>query len=162
MKKVLFLLFLLASFGSHAQSIPAYSAEMLMKRASNDDTIYVINFWATWCAPCVHELPEFNKLYDHFAGKPVKILMVSLDFKEGYPREIEKMAEKKKMREELVWLNETNANIFIPKIEDSWQGSIPATLVLQHGQYFRQFWEGAIKAESVENVVEKQLTYFNR
>lgn len=132
-----------------------------MKRASSKDSIYIINFWATWCGPCVKEIHIFNELQARYAGKPVKVLLVSVDFKNDYPTKIEKFIKKKNLTPEVFWFSETNANEFIPKIEDSWQGSIPATLVLQPGQYFRQFWEGMIQIQQVTNVVDKQLTFFN-
>src|SRR5690606_11749856 len=112
-----------------AQDIKAYKVEDLTKRISAKDTVYVVNFWATWCGPCVRELPEFDKLKSQLEGKPVKILLVSLDFKDEYQKKIPKFIKKKKLEHEVVWLNETDANYFIPKIDDRWQGSIPATLI---------------------------------
>ena len=47
----------------------------------NNDTVYVINFWATWCGPCVEEMPYFEQLHARMAEKPVKVLLVSMDFK---------------------------------------------------------------------------------
>jgi len=145
----------------YTQQIEIYNADKLMKRASSKDSIYIISFFATWCGPCVKEIPMFNKLQQRYANKPVKIFLVSVDFKNDFPGKVEKFIKKKKLLPEVVWFSETNANEFIPKIEDSWQGSIPATLVLQPGQYFRQFWEGMIEEEQVQNVVDKQLSFFN-
>ena len=85
----------LSGYCLQAQSIPVYNADMLMKRVANQDTFYVVNFWATWCGPCVKELPEFDKLKASLAGKPVKILLVSLDFKDAYPKKIEAFAKRK-------------------------------------------------------------------
>lgn len=157
---VLTLFISLLTITSFAQNMQAYSANQLMERVnSNSDTLYVVNFWATWCGPCVKELPEFNKLEKRYEGKPVKILLVSLDFKESYPKKIEKFLHKKKMTEEVVWFNETNANDFIPKIESSWQGSIPATLILFSKTHYRNFFEGTITAEQLVLLIDKQLAY---
>ncbi len=41
--------------------------------------VLVVNFWATWCAPCVQEMPTLAKLQAAFAGQPVKVLAISLD-----------------------------------------------------------------------------------
>tara|TARA_Y100000589_G_scaffold261401_1_gene251570 strand:- start:1029 stop:1532 length:504 start_codon:yes stop_codon:yes gene_type:complete len=43
--------------------------------------VVVINFWATWCAPCITELPHLNKLHMGYAGldKPVQVLAISVD-----------------------------------------------------------------------------------
>lgn len=140
-----------------AQNIPAYKAEDLMKRIQNEDTLYVINFWATWCAPCVHELPEFDKLYKQYSKQPVKIILVSLDFPEDYKIRLAHFVEKKKMLPEVVWLNEAKPNDFIPKIENRWQGSIPATLIVQSKTHYRSFIERSIEAEQLQALIDKQL-----
>ena len=93
MKYIITIVLFTASLWAKAQ-IPAYKAKDLVTRVSNTDTFYVVNFWATWCGPCVKELPEFTKLSNQLAGKPVKILLVSLDFKEAYPKKINTFIEK--------------------------------------------------------------------
>lgn len=148
---------LLSIYSADAQSVEIYSADRLMQRVSNKDTFYIINFWATWCGPCVSELPEFARLEKNYAGKPVKVLLVSLDFKEDYPKKIVSFINKKKLAHEVVWLNETNANVFIPKIEPAWQGSIPATLLLYPKNEYRNFFEGTIKADRLQTLIDKQL-----
>ena len=152
------ILFILLSIGAGAQEIKAYSADDLMKRTSNPDTFYVVNFWATWCGPCVKELPEFEKLRTSLADKPVKILLVSMDFKEAYPAKVAAFAKKKKLAHEVIWLNETNANEFIPKIDSRWQGSIPATMLRYKRNEYTNFFEGSLKAEMLRPLIEKQLS----
>jgi thiol-disulfide isomerase/thioredoxin len=49
---------------------------------SNKNIIYVVNFWATWCALCVKELLFFEKL--NAENKDVNVLLVSLDFKDQF------------------------------------------------------------------------------
>lgn len=158
MKKIIVILFLAFSFVSaQAQNVQAYKVEDLLARTQNKDTIYIINFWATWCGPCVKELPEFNELQEMYATKPVKVLMVSLDFEDAYPKKISSFIKKKNLLPEVVWLNETNANSFIPKIADEWQGSIPATLILYHKKDYRNFFEGIINSRQISRVVDRQL-----
>ena len=152
------ILFVLLSIGASAQEITAYSADDLMKRTSNPDTFYVVNFWATWCGPCVKELPEFEKLRISLADKPVKILLVSMDFKEAYPAKIAAFAKKKKLAHEVIWVNETNANEFIPKIDSRWQGSIPATMLRYKKNEYANFFEGSLRAEMLRPLIEKQLS----
>jgi thiol-disulfide isomerase/thioredoxin len=140
-----------------AQQIPAYSADGIIAHTSNKDTLYIINFWATWCAPCVHELPEFNALQKHYANMPVKILLVSLDFKEDYPYKLSRFVEKQKLTPEVAWLSDTDPNVFIPRIDNSWQGSIPATVIVHPGKGFKKFIEGAITGRQVSAIVDKVL-----
>lgn len=156
MKYIITIVLFTASLCAKAQ-IPAYKAKDLVNRVSNTDTFYVVNFWATWCGPCVKELPEFTKLSNQLAGKPVKILLVSLDFKEAYPKKINTFIEKKKLQHEVIWLNETNANEFIPMIDNRWQGSIPATWLYYKKAEYTNFFEGMITATQLQTLIEKQL-----
>ncbi len=41
--------------------------------------VVVVNLWASWCAPCVREMPTLAALQARYAGKPVKVLAISLD-----------------------------------------------------------------------------------
>jgi len=148
---------LIFSFTTPAQQIPAYSAEDIIAHTSGKDTIYIINFWATWCAPCVHELPEFNTLQKYYEGKRVKVLLVSLDFKEDYPGKLARFLQMKNIMPEVVWLSDTNPNTFIPKIDNSWQGSIPATLIVAPGKQFKKFMEGTVTAKKIRKIADPLL-----
>jgi len=159
MKRILiFTLLILVNNVTFGQKIPAYNADALMKRASANDTVYVINFWATWCIPCVKEIPVFDTVFTAYKGKPVKVLLVSFDFKESYPDKINTFIKKKKLQPEVVWFSETNANEFIPKIENSWSGSLPATLIIQPSKKFRWFTEGIVTRTQLSTIINKQLS----
>lgn len=129
-----------------------------MKRASNKDTIYILNFWATWCAPCVKELPAFNNLYTKYATKPVKIILVSFDFKEAYPTILQQFVHNKGLQAEVVWLNETNADVFIPNINARWRGALPATLAINTKNKLKHLWEGTVTEKEITDIVDKQLS----
>lgn len=158
--KYLFVAFtvLFSVITSYAQDIPSYDADKLMQRlAAGTDTVFVVGFWATWCGPCVNELPQFDILADKYNGRPVKILLVSMDFKDDYQKKVSKFISKKKLEHEVVWLNESNANEFIPKINNEWQGSIPATLLYFKKRSYVKFIEGAIKSTQLSVLIDKQL-----
>jgi thiol-disulfide isomerase/thioredoxin len=147
----------LLSFGAKAQEIPAWTANDIMRCAMSKDTVYVINFWATWCGPCVGELPEFNRLMDRYATQPVKIILVSLDFKEEYPDKLAWFVKRKKLKPQVVWLRDTDPNQFMPKISKSWQGSIPATLLVSPGKGEETFIEGIISERKIRPMIDKML-----
>lgn len=151
------LLVVFASITASAQKkIPAMTMDEIIRSKADKDTVYVINFWATWCAPCVQELPEFNAIQEHFADKPVKVVLVSLDFKENYAK-LPTFLQRKKILPEVIWLTDTNPNEFIPKIDDRWEGSIPATIVVSPGKQQKQFIEGQITEAQIARLVNKML-----
>ena len=142
---LLFILF----FGNllFAQKIDVYKIDNLMRRIyNNSDTTYVVNFWATWCKPCVAELPEFEKLNLDYSSKKVKVLLVSMDFKEELEKRVKPFVEKTKYTCEIILLDEVNGNDFINKIYESWSGAIPATLITR-------------KNKSLNEFIEKKVTY---
>ena len=137
----------------NAQDIPSYNAEKLVQRFSGSDTVYVVNFWATWCIPCVKELPEFDSLQQYYKDKPVKVLLVSFDFKESYPDKLKAYVQRRKLQPEVAWFNETNANEFIPKIDNRWSGALPATLIVDNRKKTKHFIEDTITAEKIKELI---------
>ncbi|UPT70152.1 MAG: TlpA family protein disulfide reductase [Flavobacterium sp. JAD_PAG50586_2] len=98
----------------------------------NDENVYVINFWATWCAPCIKELPYFEKL--HQQNKNVKVILVSLDSRKDLEKKLIPFIKKKELTAEVILLSDKDYNSWIDKIDKSWSGSIPATLIIKGNQ----------------------------
>ena len=98
----------------------------------NDENIYVINFWATWCAPCIKELPYFEQL--HQQNKNVKVILVSLDSRKDLEKKLIPFIQKKKLTAEVILLSDKDYNSWLDKIDKSWSGSIPATLLIKGNQ----------------------------
>jgi thiol-disulfide isomerase/thioredoxin len=120
-----------------------------------DKKIHVINFWATWCAPCVKELPFFEKLNKTYADRDVEVLLVSLDFPKQYDSKLKPFIEDKKLKSKVVALNDTDANYWIPKISEDWTGAIPATLIYNKDK--RQFYEQPFNYEELETQIKQFL-----
>lgn len=97
--------------------------------AKDKSKTYVINFWATWCAPCVKELPYFEQLNTTYEDKKVEVILVSLDFPKQIESKLKPFLLKNKLKSEVVVLNDVDANTWIPKVDKNWSGAIPATLI---------------------------------
>jgi len=125
--------------------------QKLMNR--NTDTTYVINFWATWCNPCVHELPNFVKLDSIVKGTKVKVYLVSLDFPKQIDTKLKPFVEKNRIQSPVWLLNAPDYNAWIDKVDSSWDGTIPATLVLNNKLKMRKFTEKELSMEALNNMV---------
>ncbi len=135
-----------------AQEIAIYKIDDLLQRvANNSDTTYVVNFWATWCAPCVKELPDFDSLNASHSNKHIKVLLVSLDFKEDLNKKVIPFINKKKLQSEVVILDEVNGNYFISKISDQWSGALPATWFMNKNKSINRFFEKTITYDFLKN-----------
>ena len=146
-RNLFLILFVLAFTKVNAQQVSVYKITDLLKRIhNNSDTTYVVNFWATWCKPCVAELPEFEKLHQTHKYLKIKVLLVSMDFKEEINKKLKTFLEKNNYSCEIVLLDEINGNDFINKISEKWSGAIPATYVTR-------------KQKLREEFVEKKLSY---
>lgn len=148
-------------------AVPAFSQEVeklnfeqfekryLEKR--EDDTLYVINFWATWCKPCVAELPSFEAVNKKFASKPVKVVLVSLDFADKIDSQLKPFLYYRKMESKVILLDAPHENEWIPKVSESWTGPIPATLMIQPSSGFKKFYESMFEEQELENEINENL-----
>ena len=155
MRKILFALLLFALANTaNSQSIPKWKITDVEKYiAEGNGDILVINFWATFCKPCVAEIPSFIKTVDKYKNRHIKLLLVSLDLPSFYPGKIAGFAKKNNFKTNIVWLDETNADYFCPKIDAKWSGSIPATLIVNTKTGNRQFFEEEIGADVFEKAI---------
>lgn len=96
--------------------------------ALNNDTTYIVNFWATWCKPCVKELPYFIELNRKYANQPVRILLISLDFPAQLQSRLVPFVEERGMKPLVVVLLDGKYNDWIDRVSPEWSGAIPATL----------------------------------
>lgn len=120
-----------------------------------NDTLYVINFWATWCAPCVKELPFFEKLTETHKDSKVKVVLVSLDFPHLYEKKLKPFIEEKKLSSKVIALDDPDMNNWIPKVDENWSGSIPATIIYKNDK--RQFYEQSFTYEELEKELKQFL-----
>jgi thiol-disulfide isomerase/thioredoxin len=111
-----------------------------------NDTLYVVNFWATWCAPCVKELPYFEAFYKENSKQKVKVILVSLDFEKQKDSKLIPFLKKKNITSDVVLLLEKDYNNWLPKVDKNWSGSIPATLLIKGNK--RQFAEKEFESET--------------
>ena len=119
------------------------------------DKVYVVNFWATWCTPCIKEIPHFEKLNANYKNKNVEVLLVSLDFPFNYEKKLKPFIKEHKLQSKIVALDDPDMNSWMPKVSEEWTGAIPITII--YNKEKRQFYERTFTYNELENEVKQFL-----
>ncbi len=139
------------SFAQKAE--PTTLRQFQRQLAEKSEKILVVNFWATWCAPCIHELPLFEKL--NRENNDLTVLLVSMDYDlDEDIAKVERFIARKKLRSKVLFLTADNPNSWIDKIEKRWSGALPATLVINSKTNKRQFVQGEVGESQLEKLIE--------
>lgn len=142
----------------YKNQIPKVKIGEVVKMMDTSTMPLIVNFWASWCAPCIHEIPWFEKNVKEYAEKGVKLILVSLDFKEDYPLYLGSFVKKSGYSSQILWLNETDADVFCPKIDTAWSGAIPATVMVNNAKKYKAFYGGQLTEpkfiEALKNLVQ--------
>jgi thiol-disulfide isomerase/thioredoxin len=129
-RALILLSFLLSGiFGTYSPPLEVISFETFEQMTQKpSEKIRIYNFWATWCAPCVKEMPAFEKVSSEDTS--VELLFISLD--DGRrPERVTAFIEKRGVKSPVFLLNDVDFNSWINKVSEKWSGAIPATLFIK-------------------------------
>jgi thiol-disulfide isomerase/thioredoxin len=154
MKRLILTILLIGNSAAFSQQAEIVKFQRISKLLdSGSDKIQVINFWATWCAPCVKELPLFEKLNSE-GRVDIDVTLVSLDLDlDANPEKVYKFITRKNIRSNTLLLNEPEPNQWIDKISPQWSGALPATLIVNSKTGRRKFIEGELKEGDLERII---------
>lgn len=132
--------------------VPIYdfnSFEPFLKK--NNDTTYLINFWATWCTPCRIEMPHIEKIGEKYKNKKFKIILVSLDMPETVTSKLIPFIEQNRIQSQVFVLDDVNSNYWINKVDSNWSGNIPATIIYNRNK--RVFYSKPVTYHILDSVL---------
>lgn len=156
--KIFFVLvFITAATTANSQEVAEWKLADLEKAVDSASQPTVINFWATFCKPCIAEMPHFQKLAGKYKEKGLSLIFVSLDLPEAYPEKIRSFMKRLQVSSPVAFLNETNADEFCPAVDLSWSGAIPATLFINPKTGYRKFLEQGLDEASLEKELQLLL-----
>ncbi|HCT30633.1 MAG TPA: thioredoxin [Bacteroidales bacterium] len=164
-RNIIFIIILIGCFAScnpdsHYQNIPITNFTGIEKWLNKQtDSVYVINFWATWCSPCVKEFPFFEQLASENINKKVKVLMINLDFPDQYDKRLIPFLKAQKSRLDVIMLDDPNQNSWISKVDSSWSGALPATLI--YSKEKRTFFEKELTYNELNIAFKEHLINSN-
>jgi thiol-disulfide isomerase/thioredoxin len=134
-----------------AQNVEIIKFADLDKLMQKNDGIYVLNFWASWCSPCVAEMPDFETLANDFRLNNVKVVFISLDFKRDFEN-VKKFVSDKKITSQVYLLDEPDYDSWIDKVNQKWSGTIPATLISQGSK--KEFYEQSFDYQTLTEKIK--------
>jgi len=153
MKCFAFILFFVVT-NTYAQKAEIVKFDALQSIISlKSGRIQVINFWATWCAPCVKELPLFATL-EEGSYKNIDVTLVNLDFADKIDK-VNSFIARKNIKSKVLLLDEIDYNKWIDKVDVSWSGAIPATLVVNAATGKRKFVEKELETGDLEKIIKE-------
>jgi thiol-disulfide isomerase/thioredoxin len=153
-KNLLFIsLFLVITYSLIAQRAELIKLPALQKLISQKEKkITIVNFWATWCGPCVAEIPFFEKLNQERSD--VKIILISMDMDlDPDPLKVWNFITRKKIQSKVYILDEHNPNEWIDRISKDWSGALPATLIVNSTTGERRFVEHELHDGDLETLI---------
>jgi thiol-disulfide isomerase/thioredoxin len=162
MNKFFLLLLLTLGLDAMAQEIPKWKLDDLKAAIKNADKPTIFNFWATFCKPCVEEIPYFQQLVKQYDSAGVQLVLISLDLADAYPKQITSFATKHNFHFPIKFLNETNADLFCPVVDKSWSGAIPASLFVNNKTRYRKFFEEQLSKEKLEKEIQAMIGLQNK
>ena len=143
---------------STGQKIEYINAAVLEKILHNtDNKLYVINFWATWCAPCVAEIPAFETVSREYDKAGVKFIFISLDSPGTVDIQLIPFLRKNKIEHEVNVMMETDANLWIDMVDLSWEGNIPSTLFLNNRKKIRNFYPEPLDEKELRKLINSYM-----
>ena len=119
----------------------------------DNDTTYLINFWATWCAPCVKEIPYIEEVSERLSKNSFRLIYVSLDFEKDLENRLIPFLNKNGITSEMYVLLDPKANSWIDKVDPEWSGSIPFSIIYR-GNTRQVFEQQFHSTEEILNIIK--------
>lgn len=138
--------------------------EAILLTSTHGSKLLVLNYWATWCAPCLAEMPYFEAAHQKYASQGVKVVGYSMDY-EAYLEEAEAATKSSLKRLSITYPNlllKVDSNVTFPFFSEEWAGSLPATFFYdEHGNKVAEVLS-ELNQEELNAKIEELLKQMNQ
>ena len=150
-------IFWLAGLAAGAQGIQKMKITELASYIAHCDHPLIVNFWATYCPPCINEIPWLQNTVTRYKEQRVELVLVSLDRPADYPSRIAAFARKNDVSARILWLCETNADTVRSLVDPHWSGGLPSSLFINNATHYRRFFDRQLTGPQVELAVKELI-----
>lgn len=154
------LILLLLVFGPcrlFSQEIRSFSMVELDSLIKTTTQPLVVSFWATWCAPCINEIPWIEKAVMANKDKGVELWLVSLNGPGYFPEKLRQFIREKGYTAQFFWLKDQDGNDYGKRIHPRWRGGLPANLFVHQAKGYRKFLERQVTDRQAFYEIEQML-----
>ncbi len=163
----------IASFGQSSSPRPELLNPKTVEAISTDDlrqllthhlnngdksgNLILVNFWATWCAPCVKEIPEIVKLQEKYKERGLRVIAVSMDEPEELETGVRPFVRKRFPNFVSYLCKESDHDKFASVIDTAWNEIMPTNFLIDRNGKLRATLTGGKSYEEFEAVITPLL-----
>jgi thiol-disulfide isomerase/thioredoxin len=123
----------------------------------NAGKVFAINFWASWCKPCVNEFPALVKLNKNYNSRNFNLIFISLDFKEEVSTKLLPFLKINDVDYTTYYLDTNSPEEIMDYLNKKWDGGIPATFIFDKSGKLQNFILGEHSYEFFEKEIQKLI-----
>ena len=135
--------------------LPRTNARDLQQRiARHKGKVVIVNLWATWCKPCVEELPDLARFYRDYKSRGVAVIGVSLDDEETADQTVPPVLRRNRV-EYPVLVVKQNLDQFADRFDKEWRGEVPRFYLYDKSGKRVKAWSGKTSYATLEAEVKR-------
>jgi len=144
--------------GKEASSVTIVSAEEVRDAVhAGQGRVTLVNFWATWCPPCVAELPYFAEVYENYDRDKVHFLSITADHPETLDDAVKPFLEQRELPFPILMMDAQPDDI-TEVLETPFPGNLPVTLVYDANGNIAQRWDREVTYEELQEAIDGLLS----
>jgi thiol-disulfide isomerase/thioredoxin len=124
--------------------------------AGSKGQVLLIDFWATWCSPCLEEIPHLVALERKYRGKGLRLVTVSADDEEDRAAAL-KFLQEKRVPAPVYLKTAGDDDKFITFVDKTWSGALPALFLYDRNGKLARTFIGEADMKAVEKAIQGLL-----